>query len=488
VAELDRLAVVLQADVALRTEFGADYLKIMLPQRVWVGPQITGGADGRTPVSITFDNLSFTVDEGNDAAPTADLWREYHPPLQPYVAYFAKVETGTDKGPFSAYIQMSKAMNPKDIRALVWTTGTKEMLINGGEAMPWSYQDGLRKPADMKPWEGAYAMPKTRAFNQILAHYGLARLGGAFPVECYPQAIRRLAEISGIQYLPNIPFCCTGASAAGGATARAANLFHEHCAAAAPTLIGMAGAAAADRDVLDTPHLHVFGSKDGGHLKDAESWIPRLHQQRALRAPTPMWRVPHRQHKSYAIVFPYFIETLRGRLPNRADYARAAPKLKTLDFQTGWYGLAGSWESNYPEVAPVRGYRGNAKDLVWLPNELTARIWQAFVSQNPRTVIHFPMSEGHNNYGQPNPHGWHNSFLAADEPFELVASGPLSEDVKVEYYAGLGKLEVLRQHGTPYRVTLAAPEPGLHALYAITEWNGRREISRPVTIMFQKRQ
>ncbi len=470
------------------TEFGADYLKVMLPQKVWVGPQITGGADGKTPISMTFDRLSFTVDQGNDAAPTADVWQEYHPPLKPQVAYFAKVETGTSKGPFSAYIQMPRAMDPKDIRGLVWTTGCKEMIINGGEALPWTHQDGLRKPADMQQWEGAYMMPKTRPFNQILAHYGLVRLGGAFPVECYPQAIGRLAEVSGIRHLRNIPFCATGASAAGGASAKAANLHHEHCVAAAPTLIGMAGAKTAGRAVLRTPHLHVFGSKDGGHLEDVESWIPRLREDHALWAPTPMWRVYHRQHKSYAIVFPYFIETLRLRVPDGADYARSAPKLKTLNLQSGWYGLAESWYTSYPEVVPVRGYKGKSKGLVWQPNELTARIWQAFVSQNPRTVIHFPRFEGHNNYGQPNPHGWKNSFLAADEPFELVASGPLGKDLKAQYYAGLSKLNVLQEHGTPYRVTLAAPEPGLHAVYAVTEWDGRREISRPVTIMFQKRQ
>jgi len=470
------------------TEFGADYLKVMLPQKVWVGPQLTAGADGKTAASMTFDNLSFTIDEGNNAAPTADLWQEYHPPLKPRVAYFAKVETGGARGPYSAYIQMPKAMDPKDIRALVWTTGTKEMLINGGEAMPWTHQDSLRKPADMRPWEGAYLMPKTRAFNQMLAHYGLVRLGGAFPVEHYPRAIERLAEVSGIEFLPNIPFCATGASAAGGASARAANLFHERCAAASPTLIGMAGASKADAAIFKTPHMHVFGSRDGGHLKDAEGWVPRLRSANALWAPTPMWRVYHRQHKSYAMIFPYFIETLQLRLPADANYAKDAPRLKTLDVNSGWYGVAKSWYTNYPEVMPVRQYKGNSKGLVWLPNERTARIWQAFVSQNPRTVIHFPMFEGHNNYGQPNPHGWKNSFLAANEPFELVASGPLGKDLKVEYYAGLKKLEVLKEHGSPYRVTLAAPEPGLHAVHAITAWDGQREISRPVTIMFQKRQ
>jgi len=81
---------------------------------------------------------------------------------------------------------------------------------------------------------------------------------------------------------------------------------------------------------------------------------------------------------------------------------------------------------------------------VWLPTERIARIWQAFVSENPKTVIHFPMCEGHGNYGLPRPHGWHNSFMEAGVPFELVASGPLGDNLNVEYYAGLTKLKVLK--------------------------------------------
>ena len=339
----------------------------------------------------------------------------------------------------------------------------------------------------MKGWEGAYQMPDTRPFTQIWEHYGVVRLGGFWKPELYPQAIESLAKVSGIKHLPNIPFCVTGASFAGGMSARAANLHHEMCVASAPTLIGMAGADKADADIFRTPHLHVFGSRDGGHLRDAESWIPKLRASHALWAPTPMWRVYHRQHKSFGMIFPYFIETMNMRLPAKTDYTRGPPKLRRLDERAGWYGLTKTWETNYPEVVPVRSYKGNEKNLVWLPNELTARIWQAYVSQNPKTIIHFPMFEGHNNYGLPNPHGWRNTYLAADEPFELLASGPVADDMKVEYYAGLQQLKVIKEHGNPLRVTLAGPGPGLHAIYAITEWNGQREISRPVTIMFHKR-
>ncbi len=96
------------------------------------------------------------------------------------------------------------------------------------------------------------------------------------------------------------------------------------------------------------------------------------------------------------------------------------------------------------------------------------------------------MFEGTSTYGGPQPHGWHNSFLAANEPFELVASGPLGDDLSVEYYADLNRLKVLA--GSDYRVRLEGLPPGLHSIYAITTFGGRKEISRPVTIMFQQRE
>ena len=131
----------------------------------------------------------------------------------------------------------------------------------------------------------------------------------------------------------------------------------------------------------------------------------------------------------------------------------------------------------------------DARDAAWLPSERVARVWQAFASNNPRTVIHFPMFEGRETYGGVSAHGWHNSSLAAGEPFELVASGPAGPGVTADYFDAGEPLKVLARHdGNPFRVTLEARAPGLHAIYAVTTTaDGKQEISRPVTVFFQKR-
>ena len=100
-----------------------------------------------------------------------------------------------------------------------------------------------------------------------------------------------------------------------------------------------------------------------------------------------------------------------------------------------------------------------------------------------------PPRAGYNTIGQPQPNGWHNSHLAADEPFEIVASGPLGPKVQVTFYADLEPLKVVaRDKGNPYRLRAQGLPPGLHVLYAVTSIDGREEISRPVSIMFHRRQ
>jgi hypothetical protein len=172
---------------------------------------------------------------------------------------------------------------------------------------------------------------------------------------------------------------------------------------------------------------------------------------------------------------------MRVRLPERADHARGPVALRELPEEEGYLGLADTWESNFPEAVPFREAR-DAANAVWLPTELAARVWQAFVSFDPRTVIQFPTFDGNETYGEVLPRGWHNSCIAAGKSFRVLATGPIGDDVAVDFYADLRKLK--RLGGGLYDPVLEPVEPGLHVLYAITKIGGTREISRPALIYF----
>lgn len=469
------------------------YRPVLLDRTVHVGLQATAGGDGKTPITVAFDNVSFTEHPAPKDGDTPETWQEYHPKVQTHRIYIAKVADGSKDGDFTAVMVMPKDMQFKDIRALLFTTGSKEVLMADGKSLPFENGPGrVRRPAGMAEWEGFYETDKVHPHHQMLAHHGVVRFGGYWHPKGYKAAIARMAEVTGMKDLPNVPLLPTGASFAGGNAAAAAALYPEQTVAAAPVIIGMAGSDTTNPAVLATPHLHIYGSRDGVHLKTAVEATPKLRTKNALWANAPMWMVYHRQHKADALLYPYFFELLDLRLPANADHAKP-PALKPLDLNAGYWGLIDTWNTNFPQVAPVKGFKENTQNLVWLPNEKLARLWQAFTSNNPRTVIHFPAFEGASTYGGNQPYGWHNSFLAADEPFNIVASGPLNpdgstKDLKVTFYAGLTPLKTTpKSPDNPYRVTAEALPAGLHSIYAITELEGKQEISRPVTIMFQKR-
>ena len=80
-------------------------------------------------------------------------------------------------------------------------------------------------------------------------------------------------------------------------------------------------------------------------------------------------------------------------------------------------------------------------------------------------------------------------LLPANEPWNLVASGSLGEDVTVEFYAGLKKLDVLKTYDeNPFLVQLEGLPPGLHIIHAVTNSPDGTEISSPSTVMFQQRE
>ncbi len=471
----------------------APYRPVLLPARAWVGLQVTAGGDGKRPLAVTFDRVSFAADRGKDTSPdTPGTFREYAP-RKKYTIYFARVNTGTAARPAfaTAYVIVPDGMSPKKMRCLLWTPGSKEIATADGGTLPFRHgkrgtpKAGLRLPADFDRDEGAYHTDRLSPEYAMLEHHGILRLGTLH--DAYRESLKRLAEVSGIPELAHLPFVATGASAAGGRASAAARKFPELAVACCPTLAGAAGVEEVAKHAR-TPFLHVVGSKDGSHLRQVKEAAPVERAHHALWGAAPMWFVYHHTHKQNALLYPYLVDCARLRVPAGHDFASGPARLRRLAEEDGYLGLMDSWESNYPKAVPFNEHRGDRRGTVWLPTARVARAWQAFMSQGPRTVIHFPTFEGHSTVGQPQPNGWHNSHLAADEPFEVAASGPLGPGVKVEFFADLEPLRVVGRGGAnPYRVRAGGLPPGLHVLYAVTTVGGRQEISRPVTVMFHRR-
>lgn len=473
------------------------YRSMLQAGKIWVGVQVVGGGDAKTPITATFDHLSFTVDKGPGASSdTPAAFQEYTSPPRKDKIVFAKVNLGTDAKPAygTAFAIIPEGLAAKAIRAYWWTPGNKEITLADGTSMPFRRDGpksagGLRLPADFEKDEGIYYTDKLSPIHAHLAHHGIIRLGTLH--DAFDDSVKRLAEVSGIPELKNLPFVSTGASATGGRASMVARKYPDRAVASSPTLLGAAGV----EEVAKYPHLpflHIVGSKDGPHLQQIIDAAAPERAAHALWGSAPMWLVYHHTHKQRALMEPFFIECLRLRLPANHDFAAGPAKLKTLKEEDGYLGFIETWESNFPKVVAFREFKGDIKKTVWLPTPLVARTWQAFVSYDPKTIIQFPMFEGDGGTGHPLPNGWRQSIMTADEPFEIAASGPLSsgsrgKDVKVTFYADLEPLKAKTHGDNPYRVTAAGLPPGLHVIYAITNVDGQEEISRPVTVMFHSR-
>lgn len=468
-----------------------DYEIALLPQEVHVGLIATQGGDGKTQTTVRFDSITFE-EIADPGAERFEHYREHWPDMGRWRFVSAAVPKRSPQGEdqsFSAQLLMPEKMDPRTIRGIVWSTGSKEFLLPGNRPMKFTNIGQLRQPEMLDSPEGEAILDVVAPWNHWFASRGWIRVGGYFDPKDYDLAIRRLAEVSGIEHLPNLPFVSTGASFAGGYAAQAAAAFPERCIATAPVIIGQAGANS--EVVTSVPHLNVWGSRDGSHLRDATSILADLTNKRAMLGNAPMWTLAHRQHNAFAIVFPFFMETFDQRVPADADATRGPVALKPVDYDAGWYGLIESWQTNAPRVVPVREYVGNPENVTWLPGPRTARVWQAFVSQNPRPVVLFPTFDGTNPFGGPMPADWHISQMRANAPIELVGTGPTratdGQPLTIRWIVDGEPIDTQSHPRHVYRATARAIPPGLRSIWIETYVEGRPdplEISRPVIVLF----
>ena len=227
----------------------------------------------------------------------------------------------------------------------------------------------------------------------MAANWGLAIVGGNFmrvhKEDFAPSllaGLRDLAVKSGHPALADAPMLISGMSAGAGMSVTLAEALPERTIACALVCLEVGPATANTRDI---PMMTIFGEKDGRQMEQLAAKLP---QQRAAFdarwAIAPQWGRKHEWAKANHLLWTFFDEVLRQRLPDGATSLRPCDTLQT------WFGNPATWGERPADIAPAAEFTGDNAKSCWLPGPETARVWQAFAVRKPQLRITSPEPQG----------------------------------------------------------------------------------------------
>ncbi len=277
------------------------------------------------------------------------------------------------------------------------------------------------------------------------------------------QALSQFAKDSGHPELVKAKFCPVGMSAGAGMSVKLAELMPDRVIAVGPVCLEVGPRNA---ESMKIPMLTIFGERDGGQY---EKLAAKLSEARALGARfgiAVQWRRKHEFGRANNLLLPLFDAAIRKRLGQPGE------SLKDFEESAGWLGDVSDWREGVAFVAPFKEYPGDKSKACWLPDEKTARAWQAFVTAQPQLEMKSPPGLGD---GQP--------FLLhkVGETITVEMKSKTQEKfrVPVEVFAGGKKLGQLEGR----KLEIQFDEPGIYPLFLRTEAaDGSVLLSRPNTI------
>ena len=444
------------------------YRAVLLDPAPWADVQVTAGVSGPSRGSVRFDNISY--EKMTPVRPNPDL-TEVMLPKRTREMHIVRVEH-PGKGSFNPFLLMPGGMEIRDIRGVVLSSGSKEVQLDDGaitfDSGSKSTKGKLRKPADMPDYEGGlYRYEDGNYHGVLLEQQGLIRLGGAWPPEVFPEVIAALEEETGVP-LSTLPMFPTGASFAGGYSARFAHLYRDQITASAPTLLGTTGVRMVS-PAWEVPHLHVIGEKDGAHYRELMQANGVIREADARWGAAVMWTLGHRHSEADALIYPWFLSFLHGE--------------KIPEYEEGWFGDLSTWRTKAPRVLPVSDVPVEQRaEMTWLPNEHVATIWQAFVSYKPEVMIHFPTFDGYAPFMGPKKGPC--TVLPAGVDFPLIASGPLSDSIRLTLRNGKEELKAEAiDNGNPYSLKVRGLSARMYSLILEAEPADEVQVSKPVMLL-----
>lgn len=287
-----------------------------------------------------------------------------------------------------------------------------------------------------------------------------------FP-ELIDKALTEFAKKSGRSELIQAKFCPVGMSAGAGMSVKLAELMPDRVIAAGPVCLEVGPRSA---ESMKIPILTIFGERDGRQYEKLMAKLPEVRAQGARFGIAVQWRRKHEFARANNLLMPLFDAAIRKRL------GRPGEPLEEFPESAGWLGDVSEWRNGIANIAPFDEYKGDKSKACWLPDEKTARAWQAFVTHQPKLELKSPPGLGD---GQP--FVLHKVGNRIKVKMESKTQEPFSAPIEV--FAGGKKLRRLKAG----KLEIQFGQPGIYPLFLQTRSaDGSVMFSRPNTILVAK--
>lgn len=231
------------------------------------------------------------------------------------------------------------------------------------------------------------------------------------------------------------------------------------------------------RRTTEVPMMSIFGERDGKQMAQHEALLPRRRTD--LDSPwaiTVQWGRGHEWGQSNNLLWPFFDEVIRQRLPTDASPLNGPVKLQPCNPNFVWYGDPTTWKTPTATIAPATEYSGEKNAACWFPGPQTAHAWQAFVTDKPMLRI-----------ASPSPQGDKRPLSVCDPQEKLavqVEADATIPDGKIRLYDGGNRLADgdLKNHKA--MLDIDPLPPGIHTLIVRANLSDKVvKQSRPVVVL-----
>jgi len=225
------------------------------------------------------------------------------------------------------------------------------------------------------------------------------------------------------------------------------------------------------------PMMSIFGERDGGQMRLHEELLPKRRTDLdSSWAITVQWTRKHEWGQSNNLLWPFFDEVIRQRLPADAFAVEGPVKLRPVDPASVWFGNPATWTAPVATIAPAKEYPAAKNIACWLPGPQTAHVWQAFVVRKPLLRIESPVPQGDK---RP------LAIYSSKETISVsIAADATLADGKIELRDGSILLATGELKNQQAKLNIGPLPPGIHTLIArSTSTLELVALSRPVVIL-----